>query len=57
MYRNYWYRSGTNKTMQMALADISNKAEALMHLRGGDAVLDIGCNDGTLLAAYETQGL
>jgi len=57
MYRNYWYRSGTNKTMRDALADIANTAEQLMHLKDGDIVLDIGCNDGTLLAAYKTGGL
>src|SRR5438477_5408968 len=57
MYRNYWYRSGTNQTMRGALADIAHKAETLIHLRAGDAVLDIGCNDGTLLAAYEAEGI
>jgi NDP-4-keto-2,6-dideoxyhexose 3-C-methyltransferase len=57
MYRNYWYRSGTNQTMRDALADIAQKAETLIHLREGDAVLDIGCNDGTLLAAYGTGGI
>lgn len=57
MYRNYWYRSGTNQTMRDALADIAHKAETLMHLREGDSVLDIGCNDGTLLASYETGGI
>ena len=57
MYQNYWYRSGTNKSMRGALADISNKAEQLIHLRRGDAVLDIGCNDGTLLASYRTGGI
>src|SRR5205814_4712509 len=25
MYKNYWYRSGTNQTMRNALADIANK--------------------------------
>src|SRR5258707_4552547 len=54
MYRNYWYRSGTNQTMRDALADIAGKAQTLIHLQEGDAVLDIGCNDGTLLAAYKT---
>ncbi|MCX6983472.1 MAG: class I SAM-dependent methyltransferase [Lentisphaerae bacterium] len=54
MYQNYWYRSGTNKTMRDALADIANKAEQLIHLQTGDAVLDIGCNDGTLLSSYKT---
>ncbi len=57
MYRNYWYRSGTNKTMRDALADIANTGEQLIHLQDGDSVLDIGCNDGTLLASYETGGL
>jgi NDP-4-keto-2,6-dideoxyhexose 3-C-methyltransferase len=57
MYRNYWYRSGTNQTMRTALADIANKAEHLVHLKEGDAVLDIGCNDGTLLASYKTGGI
>jgi NDP-4-keto-2,6-dideoxyhexose 3-C-methyltransferase len=57
MYRNYWYRSGTNQTMRNALADIANKAETLIHLQEGDAVVDIGCNDGTLLGSYRTGGI
>lgn len=57
MYRNYWYRSGTNQTMRVALTDITGTAERLMHLKKNDAVLDIGCNDGTLLAAYATGGI
>jgi NDP-4-keto-2,6-dideoxyhexose 3-C-methyltransferase len=57
MYQNYWYRSGTNQTMRNALADIANTSERLMNLRAGEAVLDVGCNDGTLLASYETKGI
>lgn len=57
MYENYWYRSGTNQTMRNALADVAHKAELLIHLQEGDAVLDIGCNDGTLLASYKTNGI
>jgi NDP-4-keto-2,6-dideoxyhexose 3-C-methyltransferase len=57
MYKNYWYRSGTNQTMRDALADIAKKAGSLMHLQEADSVLDIGCNDGTLLASYETNGI
>jgi NDP-4-keto-2,6-dideoxyhexose 3-C-methyltransferase len=57
MYQNYWYRSGTNQTMRNALADIANTAERLMNLQTGESVLDIGCNDGTLLASYKTQGI
>jgi NDP-4-keto-2,6-dideoxyhexose 3-C-methyltransferase len=56
-YKQYWYRSGTNQTMRNALADIANTAERLVKLQPGDAVLDIGCNDGTLLAAYQTPGI
>ncbi len=57
MYQNYWYRSGTNQTMRNALSDIANKAETLIHLKDGGAVVDIGCNDGTLLASYRTGGI
>lgn len=57
MYQNYWYRSGTNQTMIDALGDIANVAEMLIHLREGDTVLDIGCNDGTLLGTYRTGGI
>ncbi len=57
MYRNYWYRSGTNQTMRNALADIADTVERLIHLHEGAAVLDIGCNDGTLLACYKTGGV
>jgi NDP-4-keto-2,6-dideoxyhexose 3-C-methyltransferase len=57
MYQNYWYRSGTNQTMRNALADIANTAEKLLSLQAGVSVLDIGCNDGTLLASYKTKGI
>ncbi len=57
LYQNYWYRSGINQTMRDALADIANESEMLSHLQPGDTVLDIGCNDGTLLESYRTEGL
>ena len=57
MYQNYWYRSGTNQTMRDALADIANTAENMVGLAAGDVVLDIGCNDGTLLRSYNTPGI
>jgi NDP-4-keto-2,6-dideoxyhexose 3-C-methyltransferase len=43
--------------MRSALADVANTAEDLLRLSAGDAVLDIGCNDGTLLASYKTAGI
>jgi SAM-dependent methyltransferase len=57
MYQNYWYRSGTNQTMRDALADISGTAAKLVHLQPIDSVLDIGCNDGTLLGSYTVPQL
>ena len=51
LYANYWYRSGTNQTMRQHLEGIVQEA---MSLVGAEnlTVLDIGCNDGTLLANY-----
>jgi NDP-4-keto-2,6-dideoxyhexose 3-C-methyltransferase len=57
MYQEYWYRSGTNQTMRDALADISTAATKMVQLKAGDSVLDIGCNDGTLLGSYTVPGL
>lgn len=57
IYENYWYMSGVNQTMRDALADITRRAGEFAALRAGDLVLDIGCNDGTLLRAYEVAGL
>ncbi len=53
MYRNYWYRSGMNKTMTEELKGIAQKAVSLIKLQKGDVVLDIGSNDGTLLKFYD----
>lgn len=51
LYSSYWYRSGTNQTMRDHLKGIANVATDF--IRGTNArVLDIGCNDGTLLRYY-----
>ena len=57
MYRNYWYRSGINKTMRDELSSISSKAKSMIDLKSGDYVIDIGANDGTLLRSYSLDGL
>jgi NDP-4-keto-2,6-dideoxyhexose 3-C-methyltransferase len=57
MYRNYWYRSGVNKTMTDALHGIARTVESLAGLQPGDYVIDIGANDGTLLRGYGMSGL
>lgn len=57
LYQQYWYRSGVNESMREALADICRKAESLVRPAAGDLVLDIGCNDGTLLRSYGGEAL
>lgn len=52
LYRNYWYRSGTNSTMTEDLQDVVQSGRAIVSLKRGDFVLDIGSNDGTLLRTY-----
>jgi SAM-dependent methyltransferase len=51
LYSAYWYRSGTNATMRSHLSGIAEEAVAILG-RLSARVLDIGCNDGTLLRAY-----
>lgn len=53
LYSSYWYRSGTNTTMRNHLRSIAETVASLIESRSA-RVLDIGCNDGTLLRAYPT---
>lgn len=57
LYTRYWYKSGVSATMRGALADITAKASRFSGLDRGDSVLDIGCNDGTLLRSYNVEGI
>lgn len=50
LYEKYWYRSGTNATMTRQLGDVVASVREWERLKTGDVVLDIGCNDGTLLS-------
>jgi NDP-4-keto-2,6-dideoxyhexose 3-C-methyltransferase len=49
---NYGYRSGINDTMRQHLSGIAAELLTRFEPKPGSAVLDIGCNDGTLLAKY-----
>ncbi len=57
LYRSYWYRSGINRTMTENLHGIAQRVQDLGELTPGDLVVDIGCNDGTLLDGYSVDGL
>ena len=53
LYDSYWYRSGINRSMTENLHEIAAQAVSTVGgLESGDLVLDIGCNDGTLLDGY-----
>ena len=57
MYRDhYWYRSGLNPSMVMSLEDVVESALKVYSTMNNKVVpkyvLDIGCNDGTLLSLY-----
>lgn len=52
LFRKFWYKSGINESMKMALEDIVKNAVNLTGIEPGETVLDIGCNDGTLLEYY-----
>lgn len=54
LYSAYWYRSGTNETMRQHLKEISVESVDLVFNKKG-RVLDIGCNDGTLLSYFPKE--
>jgi len=54
LYYAYWYRSGTNATMRTHLKTITDSVLAIIKNENA-SVLDIGCNDGTLLSFYPEQ--
>lgn len=50
LYKNYYYESGINNTMHVALHDIVSSSLKCIKWNDGDIWLDIACNDGTLLS-------
>lgn len=57
LYRQYWYQSSLNKGMVASLQDVIDNIEKRVFLKPGNVVIDIGCNDGTMLGQYRTEGL
>jgi 2-polyprenyl-3-methyl-5-hydroxy-6-metoxy-1,4-benzoquinol methylase len=53
----YGYRSSLSQTMVRHLSHIAEESAGIAQPAVGDAVLDIGCNDGTLLKFYEGLNL
>ena len=55
MYNAYPYTSSTNSSMSRILQDVAESGRALDNLEPEDVILDIGGNDGTLLAFFKGQ--
>jgi len=52
LYKDYWYRSGTNEGMRESLGLVALKAQEWRKLDRWDIILDIGCNDGFGLTCF-----
>ena len=50
--KRYGYKSGINDSMKTILSGIVEMILKKIHLYSGDVVVDIGCNDKTLLSYY-----
>ena len=55
LYHDYFYRSGTNPMMQAALKDVANDVSRKAALKKGDYIVDIGCNDCTMLSFFPSE--
>ena len=53
MYSQYGYLSGINESMRGHLESVVRVAESWVPLNESSTVVDIGCNDGTLLGHYQ----
>ncbi len=57
MFEEYLYVSSASDTLRAHLYDLSDVVVARYDLRHGDLVIDVGCNDGTLLAGFKRHGM
>tara|TARA_B100001093_G_scaffold233794_1_gene224072 strand:- start:2928 stop:4199 length:1272 start_codon:yes stop_codon:yes gene_type:complete len=51
---NYWFRSSVNESLVEGLYDISSVVQEKLDIKENDYILDIGCNDGTLLRSFKS---
>lgn len=55
LYHDYFYRSSTNPMMQAALKDVVDNVSRKAALKKDDYIVDIGCNDCTMLALFPSE--
>ncbi len=53
MFNDYLYISSASETLKTHLYNLSDIVVERQHLGSNDLVIDIGCNDGTLLTGFK----
>ena len=57
MFEDYLYMSSASDTLKAHLFDLSDLLVERYHPAPGALVIDIGCNDGTLLSGFQRHGV
>ena len=57
MFEDYLYVSSASDTLKAHLYDLSDTVVQRYHLTAHDLVIDIGCNDGSLLSGFRRHGV
>jgi SAM-dependent methyltransferase len=57
MFEDYLYISSASDTLKAHLYDLSDLLTERHHLKADDLVIDVGCNDGTLLEGFRRHGV
>jgi SAM-dependent methyltransferase len=57
MFENYLYISSASDTLKKHLWDLGDELTGRYSLGARDLVIDIGCNDGTLLQGFQHRGV
>jgi hypothetical protein len=57
MFQDYLYISSASETLKNHLYDLSDIVVERRHLGKEDLVVDVGCNDGTLLTGFKRHGV
>ena len=57
MFNDYLYVSSASVTLKAHLYDLSDIVVGRLRLGNDDLVIDIGCNDGTLLKGFKRHGV
>lgn len=57
LFGSYTYRSGLSASLLAHFDSLAAEVSALAELKPGDLVLDVGSNDGSLLAKFKLKGM